>query len=694
MDYEILKTYEEVSNYVDRITSIADEHKNEFGFLAQSAFEGLAGKNQLWAAVDSSGELQGYLMFGGVMPTLKVFQIYSSSSVKGLGRHLLEELKQFAEQNYYHSISARVATDLKANIFWERNGFKVYQQVKGGKTTGRTINVRRYAIERNDLFGGFAPESSKVKPSAPLLQSPIYALDLNLLMSVLKNQEGTKQVIALLNQGLQGLCQICITPEFKKELERNSRYFEDDPALHIAAALPELESSQDVEGLAETIRQIVFPGKPKTSKSYENDISDARHLAYAVLADIDAFVTRDKAQLRASIKMKDQYGLSILSLDELVSDDGHNIDFGLASSLEFSCSQVSVTSEVREFLQACGASKDYVEREFGSVVSATVYEARSEGVLFGVYFQQKPVKARGRSKAALFIDETNNKTLAAIDHFLETALRIKCDYFFVIDLTIGKGQPITENTLKKKGFIDTGENYVKVICNDFLDKDNWSEFVKDLNSACGLKAPQKMPKPNELRCSGIRLMDLGKRSEMFSLFDFETLIGPRFTVDAGRDCVLIPIKEQYANGLIGNVYKKLSLLPDTEPTLLLEKAYFRSTSKARYFSRGSLVAFYVSGNKSIQEIIGFARITYTDVLSVEEAVAKLSRQGVLSRSELNTMVDKEGKLHAFTFDNFLEFDNRITFSKAKQLGLISNANLVAPELLNADQLKVLIGEVF
>ena len=43
---------------------------------------------------------------------------------------------------------------------------------------------------------------------------------------------------------------------------------------------------------------------------------------------------------------------------------------------------------------------------------------------------------------------------------------------------------------------------------------------------------------------------------------------------------------------------------------------------------------------------------------------------------------------------FLEFDNRITFGKARSLGLISNAQLVAPERLNSNQLKVLIGEVF
>jgi hypothetical protein len=48
----------------------------------------------------------------------------------------------------------------------------------------------------------------------------------------------------------------------------------------------------------------------------------------------------------------------------------------------------------------------------------------------------------------------------------------------------------------------------------------------------------------------------------------------------------------------------------------------------------------------------------------------------------------------FMFDNFIEFDRRVSFSRAKELGLISNANLVAPERIGVDKLKILIGEAY
>ncbi|WP_217997983.1 hypothetical protein, partial [Pseudomonas syringae group genomosp. 3] len=172
------------------------------------------------------------------------------------------------------------------------------------------------------------------------------------------------------------------------------------------------------------------------------------------------------------------------------------------------------------------------------------------------------------------------------------------------------------------------------------------------------------------------------------------VIGPRFILNADRDCMLVAIRENFANGLIGNVKNQLSLLSSHDKILLLEKAYFRSPAKAAHFKKGGLIAFYVSGNKSIQEIIGFARITYSDVISIDEAAIKLDRQGVLSRLELASMVDNSGKIHVFTFDNFLEFDRRVSFLRAKELELISNANLVSPEKVGFEKLKVLIGEAF
>jgi hypothetical protein len=96
VDYVILKQFDQVSYYVGQISSIADNNKGAFGFLSTSAYEQMASKGQLWIVINSANELMGYLMFGGTMPTLKVFQVYACESVRGagVGKMLIDALKE------------------------------------------------------------------------------------------------------------------------------------------------------------------------------------------------------------------------------------------------------------------------------------------------------------------------------------------------------------------------------------------------------------------------------------------------------------------------------------------------------------------------------------------------------------------------------------------------------------------------
>ena len=699
MEYSILKEFDKVSDYVSQVAMLADKNKKSFGFTPFAAYEQMAAKGQLWVVVDDTDNLKGYLMFGGTMPTLKVFQVYACPSTKGqgVGSLLITSLKNYARDRFYHSIAARVASDLSANAFWDRMGFAIYQQVPGGQTTNRVINIRGFSLDDNDLFSGLNHEADGIKPVGPVLEKPVYALDLNLLIAVFKAREGYEKVVKIMQVGFQGGFSICVTPEFKKELQRQTEKFSDDPVLRLAEVFPEISTEGDVSPLAESLREEIFPGRSLTRKSVQNDESDLLHLAYCISAGVGGFITREKALLKACDTIKDKYGVSILSPDELIFDDGQSLNIDFPLNTDFSFSSTSITSEIKSFLSGFAVPACISEvTETHSLLksSVRVYEARLDSKLFGVYFFKKPVKGAGTALAALYIDEGCPKSVAAIDHFLEKALRYKSGFSYALNLYIGKGQGITRHTLGKKGFFGTGEHFVKIISSQFLDANNWGRFSKDIKSISGLSIPEKLPSKKEIINTGICVTDTNNQIESFSWFDFETIIGPRFILNADRDCILVPIQENYANGLIGNVKNQLSLLSSHEQALLLEKAYFRSPVKASFFKKGGIIAFFVSGNDSIQEIIGFARITYSDVIGLDEAVLKVDRQGVLSHYELKELLDKNGKLHVFTFDNFLEFDQRLSFRKAKEKGLISNANLVSPERINLKQLKLLIGEVF
>jgi len=699
MDYAILKSYEDVSDYVSQVADIADSNRNAFGFLVATAYEQMAFKGQLWVAVNHLGSLVGYLMFGGTMPILKVTQTYACPSVRGQGvaALLIDALKSHAQRSGYHSISARVASDLPANSFWERVGFSIFRQEQGGKTTNRIINIRGYKLEGNDLFSGLSAETNRIVPIGPVLKQSVYALDLNLLLAVYKAREGYSVVARIIQAGFQGEYSICVTPEFKKELQRQSDSFADDPVMRLAGIFPEVRGDVDVSGISEALREIVFPSRKATRKSAQNDESDLLHLAYCISAGVDGFITREKALLKACNNIKDKYGVLILSPEEMISDDEESLDVEAPLNKDFTLSSTFATEEIKGFLYRYSVPSIILEKLLhDSPIKnpATIYEARLDNDLFGVFFLCKPSKAKGSALAALYLDEGCPKSVAAIDHFVETALRLRCEFTYRLDLYICDGQGLTEQTLIKKGFFRSDDHFVKIITSHFLDEKNWGRFAKDVKQLCGLSMPEKLPAKKALMNTGVCCSDGNGQVETFSWFDFESIIGPRFIVNPDRDCILVSIQEHYANGLIGNVTNQLSLLSSHEQALLLEKAYFRSSNKAAMFKKGGLVAFYVSGDKSIQEIIGFARITYSGVVSLDEAMMRFARQGVLSREELKGFLDRNGNLHVFTFDNFLEFDRRLSFAKAKARGLISDANLVSPERIDLKQLKLLIREVF
>ena len=315
MEYSILKQYDEISPYVNEIASIADKNKASFGFLAKSIYEQMAAKDQLWVVIDDMKELKAYLMFGGTMPSLKISQLYVCPALKrkGIGRTLIDNLKEYALKGHYHTISARVAADLPANKFWEKIGFKIYRQVKGGETTKRIINIRGCSIADNHLFENARKENSVLTPSHPVLTRPSYALDVNLLLDICKKRQGYEQVLNIMQMGFQGGVLICITPEFKLELERKAASFVDDPALKLVNAFPVLNTPGDVSVLSESLRRIVFPDRSLERKSIQNDESDLMHLAYCILSKVSGFVTREKAVLRLSSEIKNRYGTSILS---------------------------------------------------------------------------------------------------------------------------------------------------------------------------------------------------------------------------------------------------------------------------------------------------------------------------------------------------------------------------------------------
>lgn len=175
MDFEVIRTEAEGARFLEQLSQAVDDNPKEFGFVPRSMYPARLRAGGLWIVVRGS-DYAGHVMFGGVLPTLKIQQLFIPlpHRGRGLSRKLIDELVDHAELEGYSSIRARVAQDLPANTAWERLGFQIHRTVAGGVTTGRIINVRLRRIHPRgaqthmlDFFDGLVERRFPVARGLP-----------------------------------------------------------------------------------------------------------------------------------------------------------------------------------------------------------------------------------------------------------------------------------------------------------------------------------------------------------------------------------------------------------------------------------------------------------------------------------------------------------------------------------------------
>src|ERR1700720_4782075 len=178
-----------VAKWVTDVRLAADRHKAALGFLPEQVYTDAADQGKLIVAICKhvdSETFAGHLLYGGVFPHARIFQVYVAPEFRlnAIGRQLVEAVLRKMETAQFLSVSSQVADDLEANRFWERLQFETVRVRPGGKTTGRTINIRVCELNTPRLF---MPERATEQASATDLSllsrfsnlSPRYLIDLN-----------------------------------------------------------------------------------------------------------------------------------------------------------------------------------------------------------------------------------------------------------------------------------------------------------------------------------------------------------------------------------------------------------------------------------------------------------------------------------------------------------------------------------
>lgn len=715
IDIRLLTRRNEIEPYVGRIREAADGEKLAFGFLPAKAYDEFAYQGRMIVAVDAANTLVGYTLFGGTLPQGRVFQTWASRDFRGhgVGRRLLLEVVRLLEKSSYLSVRADVASDLAdANGFYSELGFEFIRTRPGGKTRGRTINVRVLELSTPSLLD-FANASSSGLGSLsidapPAGRAPMYVLDLNVIFDVAKQRVRGPAASRVMAAAFENDVRLAITAELVKELERHSKPGSSDPVLELAKALPRLplppRSSGDAY-MAE-LAPIVFPDRARDEKLTVQDRSDLMHLVAAIHECAAGFVTSEKAILRAAMPLHARYGLDIVSPEAFSPDQGG--DYGAGSSVTAIAGSMKIEAcppQEQDYadvaaLMTCAHASVAQVRSVLSQGTATLprrrFLVRADGKACAVGAWDSPPRGAGHRELWLWGDEGNPATLIGLEHLLgRIAGDLGSSGPSTFRMMVPASQPTVRQAAIGNGFFlaesDGPRSRVltKLALGRVVTPNNWASTSDAIRQRSKISLPKECPRFIGL-AQPIEMQDDAGKSAAPSLAEIERLLSPALFVLPDRPAVVLPITQAYAEELFQGSSQPL-LLAKREALLHSVRGYIGGPNTYSVIREGTIAVFYESstgGGRSAATAI--ARVSRRYLMDKASASQYASKKGVLDTKVIQGMGVGQ-QVCVSEFEDLMLFRKPISLAALRTIGCADGANFVTARAISTDHLLAIIA---
>ena len=681
-----------------QIVDLANSERSSLGFIPIAAFNEAIERGRLIALVDANAGgvvLVGYLLFSGVKTSAKIQQIATHPDFRrrGIGQALMRALIDVLEKNQYLSIQADVADDLQHALdFYKANEFEIVSQRPGGETRKRTILIHARFLDTPSLFDTDEPGSTEpvwTLPKAADLSARTFALDVVVYIDLVRDRGFKQEAEKLFKSALSHEIRVAVADEFCAELRKSGSDLSADPLYQLALQLPNLPPAPeaDVSQLADQIYSAVFVDSRVKGFGKESSKRDARHLAHAALSGADAFVTRDRSLLNASRTLLSNFNIDVMSPEELVSYLPIELSQKVSDvrGAEFSLDLV----ELEE-------ARAYFERAKLDVSSFNLLRDHNPGNTHSICRQ---IKVAGTTKACAIVltprhtspvaqawvhvkPEAMDGTIyaeALVSDILRKTSENAVSAIRVFDFP---GQSIVKATLRNLGFIKTNRSncYEKIVAGRAILPDMWSETVSETRRRSQLKLPDELPSFDHSWRGEVEGPN-GRRAT-FSFHQLEGLLDPVLIVARDRPAVIVPIRREYSQMLLGEG-KQLRLgLGDLKSAQFRSlRAYIGSAMRANLFAKGGLLFFYESSkDMGTGGIVAVARIV--DSIVTSEISSEDRKRVVIDDLDEITSSDR---VLTTRFDNVFHLSVPVMFHTLKRMGVPDGTNFVtatsvSPEL--------------
>ena len=711
--FEVVDGYGNTAPFLNEVREAADTHRDSLGFLPKGVFDEFARRDHLYVLTKKYPEgsrYAGHLMFERRFPRANVVQMFTLPKYRrcGLATKLITHLSTSLTQNGFTSIYARVAEDLiEANAFWKRQQFYVQRVVEGGASRNRLILVRCRELASPQLF----PPSgiNEHNPLGLAISStdviPLFLLDLNVIFDLAPRRLRYDDALSLFQSERMDFYRLAVSNEAREELRRTAHQGKTDPMESYISIFPSfpLFQNKDSSTLIEELAALIFPDKYKNGQLNANDRSDLRHVATAIQHDLAGLITSDKTILAAALRIKDKYGI------EVVSPDAFKLD-GMASAsnsaFEISGDSILTLKEVSEADEVALHTLLSKLNLSGSTIAAGWLPTAAQGriaarravwkdtTLIG-YLTWSARGAAGITTARVAVDETKLQALNAARTLLTYLLeQLVLDDPRQVNLEFPLKQSYLRELAIGFGFRGTPGQHclTKFVLGSVLSRATWDIQQKKLAKNGGPRLPDSIPTYRS-HDQHIQILTPDGNQTHITLDVLESLLSPALFCLPGRPAVITPVQRSFSEPLLGHSLQG-SLLPLGTASLFQDRHYISAPRNLRHFKRGVLILFYEStkqGGRSA--IIAIARVRQAYLKQSDAFGVPDFEQSVLTKSSL-TSIGKSKMKTVTVFDNIFPLPRPVPLKSLQRLGCGSHNKLISTQSVTDAQLQAILGEAF
>jgi GNAT superfamily N-acetyltransferase/predicted nucleic acid-binding protein len=713
MSVTIKVSPEDVTPHLPDVKAGADTAKEELGFLPHRVYDEFAVAGKLLVAtmiISGIETYAGHMMFGGIYPHAKVFQLFIAPAFRGNGiaRQLVMVLKERLCSNQWLSIKASVADDLPANAVWARMGFLIVRTKTGGVARKRQINVRVLELDTPSLLGymGRPAHQDGFRFTERLFHRPIYLIDLNVLFDAVRKRHRSVSAAKVVRAGMSNSIRLMVADEFTQELLRTSSDPNNDPILAFAAQLGSLSRppEKEVRSLTTKLAPIIFPDRSRQNTMTERDSSDLIHIATAIYHRAAGFITSEKAILRAHSYLNEKWNFDVISVEEfaLLVDPGERVPRVSVADVFTETLQVRRDDETdlahaHTFLEAMHLPPLFVHEAL-AYQETQVHWLLILGPTAPLGFAKWDVHGGLKRTADVFlcVDEAHRAAETILDHLLDVIPRELSKIGpTLIRLNIPPGHVATRQAALSSGFLppygaQPGDPKLqRLAVGRVVSAENWASVRKSLASVASVSLPAQVPTFEAVRER--MLVNTAGQDFGMPLADVERFLAPVLFLCPGRAGVIVPIREYFASELIGTGHQ-ISMLAPPEAILRRERVYISAKANVSRMKPGALILFYESlKSKGRGCVVAIARITYSKVVSKADALDTAQRRGVLDRRTLE-MRSVYRDVTETSFDNIFILGSPVPLKRLRELGCADGSNLISPRVISFEKLIQIVAE--